>query len=92
MTDEVVLKIYIVGGDVFSETAISKLRSICDEELQGRYRLEVIDVMEQPQLAEMDKIMAVPTVMKVLPEPIRRVIGDLANRDKVLLGLDLVNR
>lgn len=92
MTNQVVLKIYVVGGDAISEKAISDLRRICDEELDGEYSLEVIDVLKQPQLAENDKIMAVPTVMKILPEPIRRVIGSLANREKVILGLDLVNR
>lgn len=92
MTNHVILKIYIVGGDAISENAISDLRRICDEELQGSYSLDVIDVLKNPQLAEDDKIMAVPTVMKVLPEPIRRIIGSLASRDKVLLGLDLINR
>ena len=69
--------------------AIANLRRICDEELHGEYQLEIIDVLERPQLAEDDKILATPTLIKQLPPPLRRVIGDLSNKEKVLLGLEV---
>ena len=91
MSNKITLKIYVIGGDAVSEQAVSDLRQICEEQFEGKYSLEIIDVLKNPQLAENDKILAVPTVLKILPEPIRRVIGSLANHEKVLLGLDLVN-
>ena len=72
-----------------ADTAIRNLRRICDEELKGRYELEIIDVHEQPEAAENDRILATPTLVKLLPPPLRRVIGDLSDKDKVLLGLEL---
>ena len=69
--------------------AVANLRRICEQELQGRYELQVIDVLEQPQLAEDEKILATPTLIKQLPPPLRRVIGDLSDKDKVLLGLEV---
>jgi circadian clock protein KaiB len=83
------LKLYVTGQTPRSLRAISNLKGICDEELKGAYELEVIDVLERPQLAEDEKILATPTVVKELPLPIRRIIGDLSDFDKVLLGLDL---
>ncbi len=83
------LKIYVTGQTPRSRHAIENLRRICDEELQGQYEMHVIDVLERPQLAEDEKILATPTVVKELPAPIRRIIGDLSDADKVLLGLDL---
>jgi circadian clock protein KaiB len=68
--------------------AIENLREICDLELQGLYEIEVIDVLEHPTLAENEKILATPTLVKRLPEPVRKIIGDLSNRERVLLGLD----
>ena len=87
--DKFLLKLYITGKTPRSENAISALHALCDEKLAGSYRIEVIDVIEHPQLAEDEKILATPTVIRQLPPPIRRVIGDLTNTGKVLLGLDL---
>lgn len=86
---EYIIKLYVTGRTPRSEQAIVNLRRICDEELSGRYELVVIDVLERPQLAEDEKILATPTVVKELPAPIRRIIGDLSDSERVLLGLDL---
>jgi circadian clock protein KaiB len=83
------LKLYVTGQTARSQRAIANLKHLCDEELGGEYDLEVIDVLERPQLAEDEKILATPTVVKELPPPIRRIIGDLSDSDMVLLGLDL---
>lgn len=83
------LKLYITGRSPRAERAIANLRRLCKEELEGCYELEIIDVLEHPELAETDRILATPTLIKQLPPPLRRVIGDLSNRDKVLLGLDV---
>jgi circadian clock protein KaiB len=84
-----VIKLYVTGLTPRSRRAIDNLRRLCEEELQGRYDLVVIDVLERPQLAEDEKILATPTVVKELPLPIRRIIGDLSDSERVLLGLDL---
>ncbi len=83
------LKLYITGKTSKSERAINNLKNICDEELGGQYEMKVIDVLERPQLAEDEKILATPTLIKELPPPLRRIIGDLSDKEKVLLGLDL---
>ncbi len=83
------LKLYVTGQSPRAQRAIANLRRLCKEELDGRYEIEIIDVLEHPQLAESDRILATPTLIKQLPPPLRRVIGDLSNRDKVLLGLDV---
>ena len=83
------LKLYVTGKTARAENAIANLRRICDEQLPGVYELEIIDVLEHPELAESDKILATPTLIKQLPPPLRRVIGDLSDRDKVLLGLEV---
>jgi circadian clock protein KaiB len=83
------LKLYVTGQTPRSQRAIANLRRICEEELGGAYEMIVIDVLERPQLAEHEKILATPTVVKELPTPIRRVIGDLSDSERVLLGLDL---
>lgn len=83
------LRLYVTGETPRAAVAIANLRRICDEELQGEYELEIIDVLVDPQLAEDEKILATPTLIKNLPLPLRRVIGDLSDTDKVLLGLDL---
>lgn len=83
------LKLYVTGETPRAAVAIANLRRICDEELEGEYELEIIDVLVDPQLAEDEKILATPTLIKNLPPPLRRVIGDLSDTDKVLLGLDL---
>jgi len=84
-----VLKLYVTGKTPKSELAIANLRRICNEELQGQYHLQIIDVLEHPQVAEDDKILATPTLIKRLPPPLRRVIGDLSDKHKVLLGLEV---
>ena len=84
-----VLKLYITGQTPRSERAIANLRGICEAEFAGRYELTIVDVLERPQLAEDDKILATPTLIKVSPPPARRVIGDLMDTDRVLNGLDV---
>jgi circadian clock protein KaiB len=79
----------VAGSTPRATTAIENLRRICEKDLSGRYELEVIDVLEHPELAEKDRILATPTLIKQLPPPLRRVIGDLSDADKVLLGLEL---
>lgn len=85
-----ILKLYITGKTPRSEITITNLRRICKEELGGLYELIIIDVLEHPQLAEDEKIIATPTLIKELPLPLRRVIGDLSQKEAVLLGLDIV--
>ena len=84
-----VLKLYVTGQTSRSERAITNLRRICEEEMGGQYEMVVIDVLERPQLAEDEKILATPTLIKNLPLPLRRIIGDLSDKEQVLLGLDL---
>jgi len=86
---EYLLRLYVTGQTPRAQRAIANLRQICDAELDGRYEVEVIDVLEQTQLAEDEKILATPTLVRHLPPPMRRIIGDLSEFDKVLLGLDL---
>jgi len=83
------LKLYVTGNTARAERAIRNLRRICEIELQGRYEMRVIDVLERPQLAEDDRILATPTLIKRLPPPLRRIIGDLSDVEEVLLGLDI---
>ncbi|MCF6147367.1 MAG: circadian clock protein KaiB [Candidatus Kuenenia sp.] len=87
-----VLRLYVTGNTERSKLAIVNLRSICENELHGMYSLEVIDILEHPQLAEDEKILATPTLIKELPPPIRRIIGDMSATGKVLLGLDLKSK
>jgi len=84
------LRLYVAGQSRCSIAALSNLKRICDLHLDGRYALEVIDVVEQPHLAKTDEIIALPTLVRMLPEPIRRIIGDLSNVDRVLFGLDVM--
>lgn len=86
----VVLKLYVAGRTPRTEQAISVMKEICEKDLANAYDLAVIDVLERPQLAENEKILATPTVVKELPPPLRRVVGDLSDRERVLVGLDLV--
>jgi circadian clock protein KaiB len=86
---EWVLRLYVAGKTQKSSTALSNLKKICDEMLEQRYRIEVIDLLEHPQLAAGDQILAIPTVVRKLPEPVRKIIGDLTNTDRVIVGLDL---
>jgi circadian clock protein KaiB len=83
------LRLYVAGQTPKSITAFANLRKICDEHLVGKYRIEVIDLLQNPQLARGDQILAVPTLVRKLPEPVRKIIGDLSNTVRVLVGLDL---
>ena len=85
-----VLRLYVTGLTSRSSRAVSNLQAICDEYLEGRYDLEVIDIYQQPALTKGEQIIAAPTLIKKLPLPMRRIIGDMSNRDRVLLGLDLI--
>ncbi|MCY7406871.1 MAG: circadian clock protein KaiB [Alkalinema sp. CAN_BIN05] len=85
-----VLKLYVAGNTPNSLHALKTLNEILEQEFQGVYALKVIDVLKNPQLAEEDKILATPTLAKILPPPMRRIIGDLSDRERVLIGLDLL--
>ena len=89
MTAKFLLKLYVTGQTPKSERAIANIRHICEEELAGQYELVIIDILERPQLAEDEKILATPTLTRELPTPLRRIIGDLSDTEKVLLGLDI---
>lgn len=84
------LKLYITGKTPRSEAALRNLKEICEKELSGDYEITVVDVLENPQLAEQEKILATPTLIKELPPPLRRIIGDLTDREKALIGLDII--
>ena len=83
------LRLYVAGRTPKSVAAFVNLKRICEEHLQGRYRVEVIDLLEQPQLAKGDQILALPTLVRQLPPPLKKIIGDLSNEERVLVGLDL---
>lgn len=83
------LRLYIAGQTPKSLTALSNLKNICEAHLSGKYRIEVIDLVKTPQLAHGDQILAIPTLVRNLPMPIRKIIGDLSNTERVLVGLDL---
>ena len=85
-----ILKLYVAGNTPNSMRDLNTLREILESEFKGVYALKVIDVLKSPQLAEEDKILATPTLSKILPPPVRRIIGDLSDREKVLIGLDLL--
>jgi|SRR5690242_6268572 circadian clock protein KaiB len=89
-TQRYVLKLYVTGKTPRSTQAVENLRAICDEYLEGRYDLEVIDIYQQPALLAGEQIIAAPTLVKKLPLPTRRLVGDMSNRRRVLVGLDLV--
>ena len=84
-----VLRLYIAGQTPKSVLAIANLRKICETHLHGQYEIEIIDLLENPQLAQWDQILALPTLVRRLPEPIKKIIGDLSNTERVLVGLDL---
>lgn len=83
------LKLYVAGQTPKSLAALANLKKICAEHLQGRYKLHIIDLMKTPQLAQSDQILAIPTLVRKLPQPIRKIIGDLSDQNRVLVGLDL---
>ena len=83
------LRLYVAGNTTKSATALRNLKRYCEEHLKGLYAIEVIDLLQHPQLAEGDQIFAIPTLVRKVPEPIRKIIGDLSNEEKVLVGLDI---
>jgi circadian clock protein KaiB len=83
------LRLYVAGQTPKSLTAFANLKRICDEHLSGNYQIEVVDLLKNPQLAKGDQILALPTLVRKLPEPVRKIIGDLSNTERVLVGLDL---
>jgi circadian clock protein KaiB len=88
-SDTYVLRLYVAGQTPKSITAFANLKKICEENLAGQYNIQVIDLLENPQLARGDQILAIPTLVRKLPVPIRKIIGDLSNTERVLIGLDL---
>jgi circadian clock protein KaiB len=83
------LKLYVAGQTAKSLQAFANLKRICEEHLAGEYHIEIIDLLKNPQLAKGDQILALPTLVRRLPEPVRKIIGDLSNTERVLVGLDL---
>ena len=83
------LRLYVAGQTPRSITALANLRRLCEERLAGRYHIEVIDLLSQPHLARRDEIVVIPTLVRKMPPPIRRIIGDLSNEERVLVGLDV---
>ena len=83
------LRLYVAGQTPKSMTAFANLKRICEEHLAGKYRIEVVDLLKEPQLARGDQILALPTLVRKLPEPIKKIIGDLSNTERTLVGLDL---
>ena len=84
------LRLYVAGQTPKSIVALANLKRICDQHMNGQYKIEIIDLMENPQLAQKDQIVAIPTLVRELPAPLKRIIGDLSNTDRVLVGLDVV--
>lgn len=84
------LRLYVAGKTAKSVAALNNLKELCENHLAGRYDIEIIDLLENPQLAAGDQILAVPTLVRKFPEPIRKIIGDLSNQERVLVGLDVL--
>ncbi len=82
------LRLYVAGQTAHSIRAFNNLKKICEEHMQGKYHIEVVDLLKNPQLAKGDQIIAIPTLVRKLPKPIRKIIGDLSNKERVLVGLD----
>ena len=89
-SDKWILRLYVAGQTLKSITAFNNLKQICEDKLKGKYQIDVIDLLKRPQLARDDQILAVPTLVRKLPQPVRNIIGDLSNTERVLVGLDLV--
>ena len=88
--DEIwILKLYVAGQSPKSVTAFKNLKKICEEHLEGKYKIKIIDLLENPQLGKGDQILAIPTLIRQLPEPVKKIISDLSNTERVLVGLDL---
>jgi circadian clock protein KaiB len=83
------LRLYVAGESAKSQTAVANLRKLCEQHLPGRYRIEIVDLLKNPQLARGDQILAVPTLVRKLPAPMKKIIGDLSNTDRALVGLDM---
>ena len=83
------LRLYVAGQTPKCLTAFANLKKLCEEHMGGDYHIEIIDLLQQPQLAKGDQILAIPTLVRKLPEPVRKIIGDLSNTERVLVGLDL---
>jgi circadian clock protein KaiB len=90
--EEWILRLYVAGQSPKSITAFKNLKTICEGQLNGRYTIEVIDLLINPQLGKDDQILAIPTLIRKFPEPVKKIIGDLSNTDRVLIGLDLLPR
>lgn len=88
--DEWILRLYVAGNTPKCIAAFNNLKKICEEQLKGKYQIEVIDLIENPQLSRDDQILAVPTLVRKLPVPVRKIIGDLSNTERVLVGLDII--
>jgi circadian clock protein KaiB len=91
-SDKWILRLYVAGQTPKAITAFNNLKLICEEQLKGKYHIEVIDLLKHPQLARDNQILAVPTLVRKLPLPVRNIIGDLSNTERVLVGLDLIDR
>jgi circadian clock protein KaiB len=85
-----VLRLYITGSTPKAQDALRNIKKICEEELKGRYELEVIDVYQQPELAKQEQILAAPTLIRKLPLPLRKLVGDMSNKEKVVIGLEIM--
>ena len=84
------LRLYVAGASLKAETAFKNIRLICEDKLKGKYHIKVIDLSKNPQLARLDQILAIPTLVRKLPKPVRNIIGDLSNTEGVLVGLDII--
>lgn len=91
MEEKYILRLYVAGQTQKSLTAFSNLKRICEEHLKGKYVIEIVDLTVNPELAQRDQIIALPTLVKQLPPPVKKIIGDLSNTEKVLVGLELMN-
>ncbi|MCX6689229.1 MAG: circadian clock KaiB family protein [Methanoregula sp.] len=91
-TEQYVLRLYVAGNNIRSQTAVENVKKICEEYLQGRYDLEVIDIYQDQSKNPVDLVLAAPTLIKKLPLPLRRIIGDMTRKERVLVGLDIVPR
>jgi len=88
-TEQWILRLYVAGNTARGSKALRNLEAVCEEHLSGRYRIEVVDLLKQPQLARGDQIVALPTLVRRLPPPMKKIIGDLSNQERLLVGLDL---
>ncbi len=91
-SDTCILRLYVAGQTPKSITAFKNLKAICEEQLKGQYQIEVIDLLKNPQLSRDDQILAIPTLVRKLPVPVRKIIGEFSNTERVLVGLDLMQR